>query len=185
MAHTLAGGLPTRYSEAMPQSPRKSAPRVSGITSLEVSYAGETYQINLRRVSSARRFTLRVRAATQDVVLTMPARGSLSEAKTFASRHAAWIGAKLRQLPEKIPLEPGGCVPLRGTSHLIVHRAAKRRGVWLEDGGAGERNMPMICVNAEAAFIPRRVRDFLIKEALRDIQCRRRKPRRETRPRSS
>ena len=59
-------------------------------------------------MATARRFTLRVRAATQDVVLTMPVRGSLNEAKSFASRHAAWIGAKLRQLPEKIPLQPGG-----------------------------------------------------------------------------
>jgi predicted metal-dependent hydrolase len=151
----------------MPHSPRTNAPRVSGITSLDVSHAGETYQINLRRVASARRFTLRVRAATQDVVLTMPARGSLNEAKSFASRHAAWIGAKLRQLPEKIPLKPGGVVPVRGTLRLITHRPAERRGVWLEDGAPS----PLLCVNAEAPFVPRRVRDFLIKEALRDIKA--------------
>jgi predicted metal-dependent hydrolase len=154
----------------MLQSPRKNAPRVSGITSLDVSHAGETYQINLRRMASARRFTLRVRAATQDVVLTMPSRGSLNEAKSFANRHAAWIGAKLRQLPEKIPLKPGGVVPVRGTLRQITLRPAERRGVWLEDGAPSEATR-LICVNAEAPFVPRRVRDFLIKEALRDIKA--------------
>src|ERR1700704_5492337 len=114
---------------------RSSAPRATSIAYLDVSHAGETYRINLRRSASARRFTLRVRAAAQDVVLTMPARGSLSEAKSFASRHAAWIGAKLRLLPEKIPLQPGGLVPLRGTLHRITLCPATRRGVWLEDGG--------------------------------------------------
>jgi predicted metal-dependent hydrolase len=167
----LATHLASRYSEAMPHPPRKSAPRVSGITSLDVSHAGETYQINLRRMASARRFTLRVRAATQDVVLTMPTRGSLNEAKSFANRHAAWIGAKLRQLPEKIPLKPGGFVPLRGTLHLITHCPAKRRGVWLEYAASSGGSTPLLCVNAEAPFVPRRVRDFLIKEALRDIKA--------------
>jgi predicted metal-dependent hydrolase len=159
----------------MPHPPRKSAPRVSGILIIDVSHAGETYPINLRRTASARRFTLRVRAATQDVVLTMPARGSLSEAKSFASRHAAWIGAKLRLLPEKIPLKPGGFIPLRGTLHLITHcppdGPAKRRGVWLEDGAANRESTPLLCVNAEAPFVPRRIRDFLIKEASRDIKA--------------
>ncbi len=148
--------------------PRKIAPRVSGITTLEVSHAGETYRITIRRIASARRFTLRVRAATQDVVLTIPARGSLGDAKVFANRHAAWIGAKLRLLPEKIPLSAGGLVPLRGTVHLIAQCQAGRRGVWLEE--QGPTSPPLICVNAEAPFVPRRVRDFLVKEALRDIK---------------
>jgi predicted metal-dependent hydrolase len=151
--------------------PRKNAPRVSAIASLDVSHAGETYRINLRRIASARRFTLRVRAATQDVVLTMPARGSLSEAKSFATKHAAWIGAKLHQLPKKIPLKPGGLVPLRGTLHLITHCPANRRGIWLEGGTPSQGSMPLLCVSTEAAFVPRRVRDFLIKEALRDIKA--------------
>jgi predicted metal-dependent hydrolase len=155
----------------MPPSPRKSAPRISGITSIEVSHAGDIYRINLRRSASARRFTLRVRAAAQDVVLTIPARGSLSEAKSFASRHAAWIGAKLRMLPEKIPFLPGGLVPLRGTLHQITLCPAPRRGIWLEDSGLSRGSMPLLCVNTEAPFVPRRVRDFLIKEASRDLEA--------------
>jgi predicted metal-dependent hydrolase len=155
----------------MPRLPRNNAPRVSGIAYLDVSHAGETYRINLRRTAAARRFTLRIRAATQDVVLTMPARGSLSEAKCFAGRHAAWIGAKLRRLPGKIPFEPGTFVPLRGTLHQITHCPATRGRVWIEDGAASLGSKPLLCVSAGAPFVPRRVRDFLVKEAGRDIEA--------------
>jgi predicted metal-dependent hydrolase len=167
----LATHQASRYSEAMPRLPRNNAPRVSGIAYLDVSHAGETYRINLLRTAAARRFTLRIRAATQDVVLTMPARGSLGEAKAFAGRHAAWIGAKLRRLPEMIPFEPGAFVPVRGTLHRIIHCPATRGRVWIEDGGPmpGSDAAPLLCVSAEAPFVPRRVRDFLVKEARRDI----------------
>ena len=109
--------------------------------------------------------------ATQDVVLTMPARGSLGEAKSFVGRHAAWIGAKLRRLPEMIPFEPGALVPLRGTLHRIAHCPAKRERVWIEDGATSCGSMPLLCVSAGAPFVPRRVRDFLVKEARRDIEA--------------
>ncbi|HTV33370.1 MAG TPA: SprT family zinc-dependent metalloprotease [Methylocella sp.] len=155
----------------MPQPPRKSAPRTSGLATIDVAHAGTIYKIQLRRSSAARRFTLRVRAATQDVVLTIPARGSLSEAKLFVNRHAAWIGTKLQLLPDKIPLTLGRLVPLRGVLHLIVDRPARRRGVWLEDGRPDNGGEPLICVNTEPSFVARRVRDFLIKEATRDIKA--------------
>jgi predicted metal-dependent hydrolase len=156
----------------MPSRPRKNAPRASHIAYLDVSHGGESYRISLRRTASARRFTLRVRAATQDVVLTMPARGSLSEAESFASRHAAWIGAKLRRLPEKIPFEPGALIPLRGVMHEIVHCPERRGGVWIGSGSSQQAGShPLLCVAAGLPFVPRRVRDFLIKEAKRDIEA--------------
>lgn len=154
----------------MPSQSCKSVPRLSSAAYIEVSHAGETYRINLRRIASARRFTLRVRAATQDVVLTMPARGSLREAKTFAYRHAGWIGAKLSRLPEKIPFTPGAVVPLRGILHEISHSTAKRAGVWIESGAEDAGIVPLLCVAAELPFVPRRVREYLLKEAKRDIE---------------
>ena len=150
---------------------RSSAPRATSIAYLDVSHAGETYRINLRRLASARRFTLRVRAAAQDVVLTMPARGSLNEAKYFATRHAAWIGAKLRRLPERIPFAPGEAVPLRGILHRITHYASRRGAVWIESSTANMGSTPLLCVGGEEPFVARRVRDYLVKEARRDIEA--------------
>jgi predicted metal-dependent hydrolase len=148
-----------------------SAPRATSIVYLDVSHAGETYRINLRRLASARRFTLRVRTATRDVVLTMPARSSLNEAKCFAVRHAAWIGAKLRRLPERIPFTAGEAVPLRGVPHQITHCAARRGAVWIEPYTATGGSAPLLCVGGEAPFVARRVRDYLVNEAKRDLEA--------------
>ena len=56
----------------------------SPVSEIQVAHAGETYRIALRRVATTRRYTLRVRAASRDVLLTMPARGTLKAAKEFA-----------------------------------------------------------------------------------------------------
>jgi predicted metal-dependent hydrolase len=148
--------------------PHSNVPRATSIAYLDVSHASETYRINLRRLASARRFTLRVRTATQDVVLTMPARGSLNEAKSFAAQHAAWIGAKLRRLPDQIPFAVGEVVPLRGVLHRITHCASSRGAVWIEPSTA---NMPLLCVGGKAPFVARRVRNYLVKEAKKDLEA--------------
>ena|SRR5450631_2718827 len=67
---------------------RKESPRGSDVAHFDVSHAGETYRVKLKRSAAARRFILRFRAATQDVVLTIPARAKLIDAKAFAERQA-------------------------------------------------------------------------------------------------
>src|ERR1700745_3199243 len=91
-----------------------------------VSFEGATYSIVLRRHTQARRYTLRVQAATRSVVLTMPTRGSLREAKAFAQRNGAWIAARLKRLPQAIPFADGTTLPLRAIAHTIVHRPGTR-----------------------------------------------------------
>ena len=93
--------------------------------------AGVMYRVAVKRVGTARRFTLRVRAATRDAVLTMPLRASLRTAQAFAERHAEWIGARLRGLPGPIIIAPGTILPLRGVDHLIVHRLTAPRATRL------------------------------------------------------
>jgi predicted metal-dependent hydrolase len=113
---------------------RKESPRVSDVAHFDVSHAGETYRVKLKRSAAAHRFILRVRAATQDVVLTIPARAKLIDAKGFAERQVPWIGSRLGRLPEKLQLEPGELAPLRDVPHRIEHRPAKRGVVWIHLG---------------------------------------------------
>ena len=101
---------------------------------LDVAHNGETYRVALNRSPRSRQFTLRVRAATRDVLLTMPARASLKAAREFAERHSAWIGVRLKRLPRPVAFEPSARTPLRGVEHLIVHRPGARGVVWLEAG---------------------------------------------------
>ena len=97
---------------------------------VQVVFDKAIYLVRLRRHRQARRYTLRIDAASREVVLTMPPRGSVKEAKEFAQKHGAWIAARLKRLPEAAPFAHGVEVPLRGVSHRIVHRrGAARHGV--------------------------------------------------------
>ena len=91
---------------------------------IEVYVARAIYLVRLRRHRLARRYTLRIHAATREVVLTMPPRGSLREAKAFAEKHGAWIAARLGRLPKAVPFAPNVIIPLARRS--ASHRASPR-----------------------------------------------------------
>jgi hypothetical protein len=146
--------------------------KAAGPVSFDIAHQDKVFRITLKRTARARRFTLRIRSATRDVVLTMPSRGSLAEARSFAERHAAWIGTRLALLPKHRRFEPGEYVPLRGCLHEIAHCPGRRGTVWIEAAGLTQADgtvNPALCVSGEAPFVPRRIRDFLIREARRDL----------------
>jgi predicted metal-dependent hydrolase len=126
----------------------------------------------MRRHRQARRYTLRIHAATREVVLTMPPRGTVKEAKEFAQKHGGWIAARLCRLPEATPFAHGMIIPLRGLSHRIVHRRSARGTVWTETAADGER---LVFVAGDAPHVDRRIGDFLKREAKRELEtaCRR------------
>jgi predicted metal-dependent hydrolase len=149
------------------RKPAKSALRSFDLEFFDVVHAGQIHRVQIKRVATARRFTLRVRAATRDALLTIPPRGSLARAKVFVERHAAWIGARLERLPHPTPFQAGMVIPLRGTMHEIVHRPEQRGTVWIE---GGEGPSPMLCVSGALPFVARRVQDFLIRQAREDLR---------------
>jgi predicted metal-dependent hydrolase len=134
---------------------------------LRVAFDGAVYCVALRRHRQARRYTLRVQAATRSIILTMPVRGSVREAKAFAERSGAWIAARLKRLPQAIPFADGLMLPLRGVPHKVVHRPGARGTVWTEAGD----NDPIICVAGGRVHLARRIRDFLKHEAKRDLDA--------------
>jgi predicted metal-dependent hydrolase len=152
---------------------RDGLAKTAGSTAITVTHAGETLTVSLRRLRSARRFTLRVRFAARDAVLTMPARASLREAREFTERHAAWIAARLGRLPETIPFRDRAIVPLRGVDHSIAHRPGARGTVWSESRSALDPSQCAgfdLCVAGAPEHIHRRVVDFLKREARRDLE---------------
>src|SRR5467141_3406638 len=133
---------------------------------VQVVFDKAIYLVRLRRHRQARRYTLRIDAPSREVVLTMPPRGSVREAKEFAQKHGGWIAARLKRLPEAAPFAHGIEVPLRGVPHRIVHRRGERGTVWTEADADGNG---LICVAGEAAHVNRRIGDFLKREAQRDL----------------
>ncbi|MDI1344390.1 MAG: SprT family zinc-dependent metalloprotease [Pseudolabrys sp.] len=141
--------------------------RTSEPSVITVDFDGEVYLVQLRRNRLARRYTLRIHSATREVVLTLPPRGSLKQAREFAQRHGAWIAARLNRLPQPVPFADGTVLPVRGVEHRIAHRPHARGTVWLEAGSTEAR---IICVAGAAPHIPRRVRDYLKREAKRELE---------------
>jgi predicted metal-dependent hydrolase len=135
---------------------------------LPVVHEKAVYLVRLRRHRQARRYTLRIQAATREVVLTMPPRGSLKEAKAFAEKHGPWIAARLERLPEAEPFAHGVMIPLRGQQIRVVHRRAVRGTVWIEINEDGERSL---CVAGQPEHVDRRVHDFLKREAKSDLEA--------------
>jgi hypothetical protein len=142
--------------------------RTSEPSDIAVYCDGEVYSVRVRRHTQARRYTLRIHAATRDVILTMPPRGSMKQAKEFAEKHSAWIAARLRRLPDAAPFADGNIVPLRGVDHCIVHRPGVRGTVWIE---TGEANECLLCVAGEVPHVARRIGDYLKREAKRDLDA--------------
>ena len=138
------------------------------VASLDVTHAGKRYSVAVKRSAAARRLTLRVRTGTRDVVLTMPARSSLTVARDFVERHGAWIDARLRRLPKPVLFVPGAVIPLRGVDHVIVHRLTNRGNVRveaLEDGGLA------LSVAGGPEHVARRIADYLKAQARRDLEA--------------
>lgn len=126
-------------------------------------FSGErSYELAVVRHPRARRYTIRVRDAYRDVVLTMPRRGNLADAHVFAQKNVAWIASKLAKLPDIVPFADDEIVPLRGVPHRITHRPKERGTVWIENDESGNA---MICVAGTSAHVSRRITDFLKREA--------------------
>lgn len=133
---------------------------------MTVFSAERSYELAVVRHPRARRYTIRVRDAYRDVVLTMPTRGNLADAHNFAQKNVAWIASKLARLPDVVPFTDGEIIPFRGVSHKIVHRADARGTVWVETDESGNR---LICVAGSVTHVSRRVTDFLKREAKKTL----------------
>ena len=146
--------------------------RPSEPQTIEIIFDRSIYLVRLRRHRQARRYTLRIQSATREVLLTIPPRGTLAEAREFAQKHGAWIAARLDRLPRAAPFADGVVVPLRGAPHRIVHRRGVRGTAWTETDLGGQQ---LLCVAGEVPHIDRRIGDFLRREAKRDLEasCRR------------
>src|ERR1700681_313497 len=137
-------------------------------SALQIIFDKSVLLVRLRRHRQARRYTLRIDPALREVVLSMPPRGSVREARDFAQQHGGRIAARLKRLPEAAPFVHGIEVPLRGIPHRIVHRRSVRGTVWTE---TDERGQKVMCVAGDPPHVDRRIGDFLKREARRDLEA--------------
>ncbi|MGA0532451.1 M48 family metallopeptidase [Hansschlegelia sp. KR7-227] len=155
-----------RAFRSKPQTARPTPRRGDGALLLETRLGD--VPITVRRSSQARRMTLRVRAATRDVTLTLPPHASIAGARDFVERHVPWIEQRLARLPDRVPFAPGEIIPIRGVAHRVSLRENARGVVRIEPGLRGEP--PALAVHGLPAHAARRIADFLKREARADLQ---------------
>ncbi len=126
-----------------------------------VALPGGEATVHWRRSTRARRVSLRIDPRDGAVVVTLPPRTSRPAGMALLMDHADWVTRRLAALPGAVSFEDGASVALDGVEHRIRHAPARRGTVWLE---AGE-----MLVSGEAAFLARRVGDFLRLEARRRL----------------
>ena len=145
----------------------KAQPKASRALHVE----GIPTPVEVRRHPGARRMTLRVSRARRAVIVTLPMQCDLDQAGLFLSRHVEWVRERLAGLPAPVPFLDGVVMPLRGAPHTIclTGRLRPPRLVTIEPTTEGT---PRLVVGGDPARAPRRLQDWLIKEALNDFDDR-------------
>ena len=126
-----------------------------------LAVAGLPVPLELRESARARRMTLRVDAVRGLIQVVIPVGVPEAEALRFVGRHDGWVRARLAALPPQLPFADGVVVPYMGIDHVIRHDPALRGGTRIEDG--------TIHVGGQAEHVARRVRDFFLAEARREL----------------
>jgi predicted metal-dependent hydrolase len=133
---------------------------------VDLDLGDTTVRVAVKLEPRARRYSLRIPTAGTGPVLTLPKTGRLPEAVAFLERHRGWLAERLARRPDTVAFESGATVPLRGKPHRILHRPDLRGTAWVETIGEA----PHIVVAGAGEHLPRRLTDFLKREAKRDIE---------------
>jgi predicted metal-dependent hydrolase len=131
---------------------------------------GRTVEIVLRANPRARRFIVKVDPSTGEVSVVAPSSRSLSHALDFARQEREWIADRLADVPRPVPLALGAPIMFRGVEHVVRMNErtgdARRAPVFVDRDGA----RPTIRVSSHPEHAPRRVLDWLKREARRRIE---------------
>lgn len=126
------------------------------------------FDVRILENSRTSRLTLRIVPASktgESLRVTVPPGTSDVEIDAFLARNAAWAEARLSRLPNVVKIEEGAVIPLRGVDHTICH-SGRARGVVAT---GMEEHGPVIRVHGDKAFTPRKIVDFLKRQARMDL----------------
>lgn len=123
---------------------------------------GRDVELGVKLNPQARRLIVKVHPTSGDVLVIAPSKRALDRAVDFARGEADWIAKQLAQVPSRILLSPGARFPYRGKDHVIA------RG---EEGPVVvDESEQKIRVSGRLEHAPRRIVDFLKKQAKREFE---------------
>ena len=127
--------------------------RLAGLPAIEVT-----------RSVRARRLILRLDPLRGNVRLVVPAGVPARDAERFLHRHRDWVKARLAEMPGRLPFAPGQAVPFLGQPHRIRQAASSTARTVRTNGE--------IVVGGAPEHLPRRIVDYLRREAGRELTAR-------------
>ena len=137
----------------------------------KIEVNGLTEPVEVRRHPAARRMTLRVSRTHRAVIVTLPMQCDLKQAGEFLSTHIDWVRERLTDMPAAQPFAHDSMVALRGKPHRIVFIGPRRGQIPVSVieivDGPNELH-----VTGDQEFAARRLRDWLIGEARKDLEHR-------------
>jgi predicted metal-dependent hydrolase len=128
--------------------------------------AGRVLPLRIAENPRATRLTLRIDAGGKGLRVTVPPGVPAREVNRFIDRHQGWLEERLAKVPKRPRVRPGIKIPIRGVPHTIVHEADTRGTVEIAQGEDG----PLLIVHGDRRHLPRRVADYLKRQAKRDIE---------------
>jgi predicted metal-dependent hydrolase len=126
---------------------------------------GRAVEVTMRLNPRARRLIVKVHPSTGEVTVVAPSQRALDRALDFARGEAPWIARQLARVPKVVALAPGSHIPLLGVERQILMGERGKGPVWQDDDGT-------IRVSGRAEHAPRRLLDFLKREARRALEAR-------------
>ena len=129
---------------------------------------GKPVAVTVRLNPRARRMIVKVHPSTGEVSVVTPSRHGLNHALDFARSERDWIAKRLEHVPPQVALGFGARIPFRGELHVIRKGEKGRAPVWIERDG--EERIIRVC--GETEHVPRRVLDFLKREARKQLDAR-------------
>jgi predicted metal-dependent hydrolase len=127
---------------------------------------GRSLPLRIVENNRARRLTLRIDTGGRGLRVTIPPGVARREIDRFLHSHRDWLEQRLAKVPRRPNVRPGIKLPLRGVPHRIVHEPSARGTVEVSFDDYG----PVLIVHGERPHLPRRLADFLKRQAKRDIE---------------
>ena len=128
---------------------------------------GRKVTVRYRANAQAKRIIMRMEKDGLGIVLTVPPGTSGQSAHQFAQAQAGWIWQRLAtEGEENPPATLDGCsIVIRDTEHVIETAPGRGAPVHIRDLPS-----PRLMVRGDAAYMRRRITDFLKREARHDLE---------------
>lgn len=145
----------------------RQAPKKLTTQKREFEVAGRVLPLSITENPRAKRLTLRVQPGARGLKVTTPPGIPQREVDAFLERNRGWLQSKLDIVPDKPMVRDGIRIPIRGINHQIERRSGRGiTEVKIDDDGTAR-----LIIYGDEKFVPRRVSDFLKKEAKREIEA--------------